>query len=128
MFCKTYFIFVKSVSYFNNIYADYGAAFFLKNSEDILIKKQTTASDGSTITEETVYVGDNVTADNNISHDYLRTDTQLRSADFENEVSLSHDTSTVQTTMTFTNAPDSGVKITVDRGTDKYLVFRNKGI
>ena len=98
------------------------------HDEDILIKKQTTASDGSTITEETVYVGDNVTADNNISPDYLRTDTQLRSADFENEVSLSHDTSTVQTTMTFTNAPDSGVKITVDRGTDKYLVFRNKGI
>ena len=50
------------------------------------------------------------------------------SFDFENEISLSHNTSTVQTTMTFTNAPDSGVKITVDRGTDKYLVFRNKGI
>ena len=98
------------------------------HDEDILVKKQTTASDGSTITEETVYVGDNVTSDNNISPSYLRADTQLRSADFENEISLSHNTSTVQTTMTFTNAPDSGVKITVDRGTDKYLVFRNKGI
>ena len=75
-----------------------------------------------------VFVGDNVTADNNISPSYLRADSQLRSADFENEVSLTHDTSNKKTTVVFTNAPTNGTIIRVDRGTDKYLVFRNKGI
>ena len=78
--------------------------------------------------EVVVYVGDNVTADNNISPTYLSADTQLRSADFENEISLTHNTSTKKTTVTFVNAPDSGTIIRVDRGADKYLKFRSKGI
>ena len=88
------------------------------HDEDILVKK------GGII----VYVGDNVTADNNESPMYLSADTQLRSADFENEISLNHNTTNEETTMTFTNAPTSGTIITVDRVMDKYLVFRNKGI
>ena len=75
-----------------------------------------------------VYVGDNVTADNNISPTYLRADSQLRSADFENEVSLTHNTTTKKTTNNFTNAPDNGTIIKVNRGAAKYLVFRNKGL
>ena len=75
-----------------------------------------------------VYVGDNVTADNNISPTYLRADSQLRSADFENEVSLTHNTTTKKTTINFTNAPDNGTIIKVNRGAAKYLVFRNKGL
>jgi hypothetical protein len=88
------------------------------HEEDILVKKG----------EVVVYVGDNVTADNNISPTYLSADTQLRSADFENEISLTHNTSTKKTTVTFVNAPDSGTIIRVDRGADKYLKFRSKGI
>ena len=75
-----------------------------------------------------VYVGDNVTADNSESPTYLSTDTTVRSADFENEISLSHDSANKKTTITFTNAPSSGAKIRVERQGDKYLVFRNKGI
>ena len=88
------------------------------HEEDILVKKG----------EVVVYVGDNVTADNNISPTYLSADTQLRSADFENEISLTHNTSTKKTTVTFVNAADSGTIIRVDRGADKYLKFRSKGI
>ena len=88
------------------------------HEEDILVKK------GDVV----VYVGDNVTADNNLSPTYLSADTQLRSADFEYEISLAHNTSTKKTTVTFVNAPDSGTIIKVARGTDKYLKFRNKGI
>ena len=94
------------------------------HEEDILIKKQTTDSDGSTITEQTVFVGDNVTADNNKSPLYLTTDTQLRSADYINEVKLTHDTSSVVTTMVFSTAPTAGTIIKVDRGVDKYLAFK----
>ena len=100
----------------------------LVHDEEILIEKQTTASDGSTITVERVFVGDNVTADNNLSPTYLSADGTLRSVDFEREVTLTHDTSTLKTTMVFTKAPDDGVIITVDRTQDKYLAFRNKGI
>ena len=98
------------------------------HDQDLLIQKQTTASDGSTITVERVFVGGNVTADNNLSPTYLRADGTLRSADFENEVTLSHNTGTTKTTMNFTTAPASGVIITVGRLQDKYLAFRNKGI
>jgi len=98
------------------------------HDQDILIQKQTTASDGSTITVERVFVGSNVTADNNLSPTYLSADGTLRSADFENEVSLQHNVSTTKTTMNFTTAPADGVIITVDRLQDKYLAFRNKGI
>ena len=88
------------------------------HDEDILVKK-----DGVI-----VYVGDNVTADNNVSPTYLSADTQLRSADFENELTLTHDTTNVKTTVIFNIAPSNGTIITVDRVSDKYLVFRNKGI
>ena len=44
------------------------------HEQDILIKKQITESDGSTITVVRAYVGSNVTADNNVSPDYLRAD------------------------------------------------------
>ena len=74
-----------------------------------------------------VFVGDNVTADNNASPLYLSTDTTLRSADFENIIALSHNISTKKTTITFTNAPTDGTKIRVERQGDKYLIFRNKG-
>ena len=90
----------------------------LVHDEDILVKK------GGVI----VYVGDNVTADNNESPTYLSADTQLRSADFENELTLTHDTTNVKTTVIFNTAPSNGTIITVDRVSDKYLVFRNKGI
>jgi hypothetical protein len=100
----------------------------LVHDQEILIEKQTTASDGSTITVERVFVGDNVTADNNKSPTYLSADGTLRSSDFEREVTLSHNTSTTKTTMVFAKAPDDGVIITVDRTQDKYLAFRNKGI
>lgn len=74
-----------------------------------------------------VFVGDNITADNNISPTYIAADTTIRSADFENEISLSHDTTNKKTTITFTNAPTDGTKIRVERQGDKYLAFRNKG-
>ena len=90
----------------------------LVHEEDILVKQ------GGVI----AYVGDNVTADNNLSPLYLSSDTQLRSADFENELTLTHDTSNKQTTVTFNTAPTDGTIITVGRVTDKYLIFRNKGI
>ena len=88
------------------------------HDEDILVKK-----DGII-----VYVGDNVTADNNASPTYLSADTQLRSADFENELTLTHDTTNVKSTIVFNAIPTNGTIITVDRVSDKYLVFRNKGI
>jgi len=88
------------------------------HDEDILVKK------GGVI----VYVGDNVTADNLESPTYLSADTQLRSADFENELTLSHNTTTATTTVIFNTAPLNGTIMTVDRISDKYLVFRNKGI
>ena len=74
-----------------------------------------------------VFVGDNITADNNISPTYIAADTTIRSADFENEISLSHDSDNGKTTITFTNAPTNGTKIRVERQGDKYLAFRNKG-
>jgi len=90
----------------------------LVHDEDILVKK------GGVI----VYVGDNVTADNNESPTYLSADTQLRSADFENELTLTHDTTNIKTTVIFNIAPSNGTIITMDRVSDKYLIFRNKGI
>ena len=75
-----------------------------------------------------IFAGDNVTADNTRSPTYLGADGTLRSADFENEVTLTHNTSTLKTLMTFTTAPTNGTIITVGRVQDKYLAFRNKGI
>ena len=87
------------------------------HDEDIKVRKNSVE----------VFVGDNVTADNNISPTYIAADTTIRSADFENEVSLSHDSTNKKTTITFTNAPTDGTKIRVERQGDKYLAFRNKG-
>ena len=74
-----------------------------------------------------VYAGTNITADNSTYPPYLLSDTTLRSADYENEISLSHDTENKTTTITFTSAPADGSKIRVERQSDKYLAFRRKG-
>jgi len=68
--------------------------------------------------------GKQVTADNNLSPLYISADTQLRSADYEPEFSLSHDSDTQKTTINFTNAPTALSKIRVERVGDKYLAFK----
>ena len=74
-------------------------------------------------------VGQGVTADNNIKPTYLTTDGTLRSADHEFGATLSHDTTTRKTTITFTKeVPQDGTIIKVGRSNDKYLKFRDKGI
>ena len=89
------------------------------HEEDILVKEGTS----------TVYVGNGVSADNNISPTYLTADGTLRSADHEFGIELSHNTSTGKTTITFTKeVPSDGTIITVERANDKYLKFRSKGI
>jgi len=91
----------------------------LLHEEDILVKE------GSNI----VFVGQGVTADNNIIPTYLTADGTLRSADHELGITLSHNTSTQQTTITFTKeTPQAGTIIKVERSNDKYLKFRDKGI
>ena len=78
---------------------------------------------------DTVFVGKGVTADNNISPTYLTADGTLRSADHELGITLSHNTTTMKTTITFTKeVPQAGTIIKVERSNDKYLAFRNKGI
>ena len=89
------------------------------HEEDLLIKE------GSDV----VLVGQGVTADNNIKPTYLTADGTLRSADHEIGVTLSHDTTTRKTTITFTKeVPQAGTIIKVERSNDKYLKFRDKGI
>jgi len=91
----------------------------LLHAEDLLIKE------GSDV----VFVGQGVTADNNIKPTYLTADGTLRSADHEFGVSLTHNTTTKQTTITFTKeTPQAGTIIKVERSNDKYLKFRDKGI
>tara|TARA_B100001057_G_scaffold263280_2_gene263449 strand:+ start:6916 stop:9429 length:2514 start_codon:yes stop_codon:yes gene_type:complete len=91
----------------------------LLHEEDILVKE------GSNI----VLIGQGVTADNNIKPTYLTADGTLRSADHELGITLSHDTSTQKTTITFTKeTPQAGTIIKVERSNDKYLKFRDKGI
>lgn len=70
--------------------------------------------------------GKQVTADNDTTPVYLSADTLLRSADYEPQFSLSHNTTTQKTTITFTNAPASTSKIRVERNSDKYLAFKRK--
>ena len=89
------------------------------HEQDILVKE------GSDI----VYVGDGVTADNNATPTYLTADGELRSADHEYGIELTHNTSTSKTTISFTKeTPSNGTIITVERANDKYLKFRSKGI
>jgi len=70
--------------------------------------------------------GQHVRADNNLSPSYLSADSLLRSADYEPQFSLSHDTDSKKTTINFTNAPSSTAKIRVERIGDKYLAFKKK--
>ena len=89
------------------------------HEEDILVKEGT----------NTVFVGQGVTADNNISPTYLTADGTIRSADHELGITLSHNTTTLKTTITFTKlVPQAGTIIKVERANDKYLKFRDKGI
>ena len=91
----------------------------LIHEEDILVKEGT----------DIVFVGQGVTADNNIKPTYLTADGTLRSADHELGITLSHNTSTKKTTITFTKeVPADGTIIKVERSNDKYLKFRDKGI
>jgi len=91
----------------------------LIHEEDILVKEGTNI----------VFVGQGVTADNNIKPTYLTADGTLRSADHELGITLSHNTTTKKTTITFTKeTPQAGTIIKVERSNDKYLKFRDKGI
>ena len=91
----------------------------LLHEEDILVKEGT----------KTVFVGQGVTADNDIKPTYLTTDGTLRSADHEFGITLTHNTTTKKTTITFTKeVPSAGTIIRVQRSNDKYLKFRDKGI
>ena len=76
-----------------------------------------------------VYVGNGVTADNNIDPAWLTADNTLRSSDHEYGIELTHDTTNKKTTITFTKeVPTAGTIIKVERANDKYLRFRDKGI
>ena len=78
---------------------------------------------------EQVYVGDGVTADNNIDPSWLTADNTLRSSDHEYGIELTHNTTNRKTTITFTKeVPSAGTIIRVERNNDKYLKFRDKGI
>ena len=89
------------------------------HEEDILVKEGTSK----------VFVGQGVTADNNISPTYLTADGTIRSADHELGITLSHNTTTMKTTIIFTKeVPQAGTIIKVERSNDKYLKFRDKGI
>ena len=91
----------------------------LIHEEDIIVKEGT----------ETVFVGQGVTADNNVKPTYLTADGTIRSADHELGITLSHNTTTKKTTITFTKeVPSDGTIIKVERANDKYLKFRDKGI
>ena len=89
------------------------------HEEDILVKEGA----------DKVFVGQGVTADNNIKPTYLTADGTLRSADHELGITLTHDTTLKKTTITFTKeVPQLGTIIKVERSNDKYLKFRDKGI
>ena len=91
----------------------------LIHEQDILVKEGTA----------TVSVGQGVTADNNVTPAYLTVDGTLRSADHELGITLTHNTTTKKTTITFTKeVPQSGTIIKVQRSNDKYLKFRDKVI
>lgn len=68
--------------------------------------------------------GEQVTADNNLYPTYLSADSLIRSADYEPQFTLSHNTSDKKTTITFTNAPSATSKIRVERIGDKYVAFK----
>ena len=91
----------------------------LVHEEDILVKEGTA----------TVLPGEGWTASGFAGHLNPTADTELRSADHEYGISLSYDTATNKTTITFTKeVPADGTIIKVERRNDKYLKFRDKGI
>jgi len=91
----------------------------LVHEQDILVKEGT----------KVVFVGQGVTSDNVSSPTYLTADGTLRSTDHELGITLSHNTTTMKTTVTFTKeTPADGTIIKVERANDKYLKFRNEGI
>jgi hypothetical protein len=86
----------------------------IMHEQDILVKE------GSDI----VYVGNGVTADNNQKPEDLTADGELRSADHEYGIELTHDIPNRKTTITFTKTvPADGTIIRVERFNDKYLKF-----
>ena len=91
----------------------------LVHQEDILVKEGTA----------TVLPGEGWTASGFAGHLNPTADTELRSADHEYGISLSYDSTTKKTTITFTKeVPSAGTIIKVERSNDKYLKFRDKGI
>ena len=91
----------------------------LIHEEDILVKE------GNSIVSN----GEGWTASGFAGHLNPTADTQLRSADHEYGISLSYNTTTNKTTITFTKeVPTAGTIIKVERSNDKYLKFRDKGI
>ena len=91
----------------------------LVHEQDILVKEGT----------KVVFVGQGVTSDNVSLPTYLTADGTLRSTDHELGITLSHNTTTMKTTVTFTKeTPADGTIIRVERANDKYLKFKNEGI
>ena len=91
----------------------------LIHEEDISVKEGTS----------TVLPGEGWTASGFAGHINPTADTELRSADHEYGISLSYNTTTNKTTITFTKeVPSNGTIIKVERRNDKYLKFRDKGI
>jgi hypothetical protein len=89
------------------------------HQEDILVKE------GS----EIVSPGEGWTASGFAGHLNPTADTELRSADHEYGISLTYNSTTNKTTITFTKeVPSAGTIIKVERSNDKYLKFRDKGI
>jgi hypothetical protein len=89
------------------------------HQEDILVKE------GS----EIVSPGDGWTASGFAGHLNPTADTELRSADHEYGISLTYNSTTNKTAITFTKeVPSAGTIIKVERSNDKYLKFRDKGI
>ena len=110
---------VNSVKFTGEVLKNVKKAIYEIDMKRILVKEGT----------ETVFVGQGVTADNNIKPTYLTTDGTLRSADHEFGIKLTHNTTTKKTTITFTKeVPSAGTIIKVERANDKYLKFRDKGI
>jgi hypothetical protein len=91
----------------------------LVHEQDILVKEGTA----------TVLPGEGWTASGFAGYLNPTADTELRSADHEYGISLSYNTTTNKTTITFTKeVPAEGTIIKVERSNDKYLKFRDKGI
>jgi hypothetical protein len=89
------------------------------HEQDILVKEGTAV----------VLQGEGWTASGFAGYINPTADTELRSADHEYGIELTHDTTNRKTTITFTKeVPSAGTIIRVERSNDKYLKFRDKGI